>query len=109
VLNRGCARAFTDSRKQIFALQSVIPEHPDFDEFVGSERALDFGHHAVGQARAAEDHDRMEAMSARPEGATIGGADRFHRVHCKALDPVRSPGAIYIGLVDRHLEPGSFS
>lgn len=83
MLNGGSARAFADLRQQLLALQPVIAEDPDFDEFVGIEATLDFGHDGVGQARAADDHDRMEHVSTRPEGAAIGADELFHRLHCR--------------------------
>ena len=82
MLNRGCARAFADLREQILALQPVVAQHPDLDEFVSFEATLDFAHHAVREAGTADDHDGIERMSARPEGAAVSGVEQFHRAHC---------------------------
>ena len=106
MLNRDCAREFTDPRKQIGALPPVVPEHLDFYEFVCLETALDFGHDAVGQACAADCHDWIECMRARPEEAAIGSGFLIHRAHCSGLNPATSAGSVRTGRIFRHRGQG---
>ncbi len=82
MLHRGCARALAYLREQVLAVAPVIVQHPDLDEFMGLEAALDFDHDAAGEPGAADNHHRLERMSASPEGAAVSEIEQFHCAHC---------------------------
>lgn len=46
---------------------------PDLDQFMGPERAFDFGQYRAGQALVADQHDRIKRMGAGTQGAPRGG------------------------------------
>ncbi len=54
---------------------AFFPVHrsePDLDQTMALERAIDLFQHRIGQSLRPDDHDRVQGVGARPEGAALG-------------------------------------
>ncbi|HEX9181764.1 MAG TPA: hypothetical protein VF876_00770, partial [Burkholderiales bacterium] len=67
MLHGVCARALADARQRDFALVPIQWRRAHLDQLVVCKRALDLGHHGIGQAFPAKLKNRVQGMCARLE------------------------------------------
>lgn len=68
---RGCGRR-TDLREQALARMAVLAQHPDLDELVGRERAVELRDDRRRQTAGTDEHDRAEPVRAAFERLALG-------------------------------------
>src|SRR5262245_1979166 len=71
-LHRSGAGALAKRLKSDFARVAVEAGRPHFDQLVRRERAIDFLHHSIRKAFAADDDDGLQGMGPRFEQFTLG-------------------------------------
>jgi hypothetical protein len=60
------------------ALLAVVGEGTHLDELVRVERAADLGHHLVGEALVADQHDRLQLVRLGAQLGALGGGEGGH-------------------------------
>jgi len=72
------AAVLAERGQRDLARRTVQLRGADLDQLVGRQRALDFGHHRVGEALAAQVHERPQGVRARLQGLAFCRGQAIH-------------------------------
>lgn len=73
MLDRGRAQAGAYLAQNVLPGIAIVAGHPDLDQFMGVEAAIDLRKHCGRQAAVADEYDRLERMGTGPERAALAG------------------------------------
>jgi len=77
-LDRVGSQRLADIADQALAMAAIISKHSDFDELVALQCKIDLRQYGGREAGFADHDDRMQMMSARPQGASLGRCQFLH-------------------------------
>ena len=77
-LHRVGKQRLADIPDQALAMAAIISQHPDLDELVALQCKIDLRQHGGRKAGFADHDDRMQMMSARPQGASLCRCEFLH-------------------------------